>query len=74
MFSSLAQAAATVPTEIQMPGTQPQEVGNFESPDKCDNCHAGDDDLSPENESATGWRGAAMGNTGRDPIFWATPG
>jgi hypothetical protein len=55
-----------------MPGTQPQEVGNFESPDKCDNCHAGDNDLDPGAEPATGWRGAAMGNAGRDPVFWAT--
>ena len=66
------QAAEVVPTEIEQPGTQPQEAGNFETPDRCDNCHAGYDDLEPENEPATGWRGAAMGNAGRDPIFWAT--
>ena len=65
-------AAEIVPPEIQQPGTQPQEAGNFETPDRCDNCHAGYDDLNPENEPATGWRGAAMGNAGRDPIFWAT--
>jgi len=74
VFAITAQAADVVPTEIQLPGTQPNEVGNFESPDKCDNCHAGYDDLAPENEPATGWRGAAMGNAGRDPIFWATLG
>ena len=39
IFAINAQAADVVPTEIQMPGTQPNEVGNFESPDKCDNCH-----------------------------------
>jgi len=66
-----AQAAEVVPPEIQMPGTQPNEVGNFESPDRCDNCHAGYD-VNPEIEPATGWRGAAMGNAGRDPVFWAT--
>ncbi|MEJ2309244.1 MAG: Ig-like domain-containing protein [Gammaproteobacteria bacterium] len=59
-----------------MPGTQPNEVTNFESPDKCDNCHAGyNDDTTighPQDEPATGWRGGAMGNAGRDPIFWAT--
>ena len=33
----LAGAALTVPNEIQQPGTQPGEVGNLESPDKCDN-------------------------------------
>ena len=41
ILSSIAVAAETVPTDIQQPGTQPQEVGNLESPDKCDNCHGG---------------------------------
>ena len=72
LISHAALAADVVPPEIQQPGTQPNEVGNFESPDRCDNCHAGYDDLNPENEPATGWRGSAMGNAGRDPIFWAT--
>jgi hypothetical protein len=71
-FAFAVQAAEVVPPEIEQPGTQPQEAGNFETPDRCDNCHAGYDDLEPENEPATGWRGAAMGNAGRDPIFWAT--
>ena len=74
LTAATAQAAAVVPNEVQMPGTQPNEVGNFESPDKCDNCHAGYNNLEPENEPATGWRGAAMGNAGRDPVFWATLG
>jgi hypothetical protein len=71
-FACTVQAAEVVPPEIEQPGTQPQEAGNFETPNRCDNCHAGYDDLEPENEPATGWRGAAMGNAGRDPIFWAT--
>lgn len=62
-------AALTVPTDIQQPGTQPQEIGNLESPDKCDNCHGGYD-LSVE--PAYNWRGSMMANAGRDPIFWAT--
>ncbi len=65
-------AADVVPPEIEMPGTQPGEVPNLESPDKCDNCHAGYNPENPEIEPATGWRGGAMGNAGRDPIFWAT--
>ena len=69
-------AANTVPTEIQMPGTQPGEVTNFESPDKCANCHSGYNDANtvgdPQHEPVTGWRGGAMGNAGRDAIFWAT--
>jgi len=74
------RAADLVPPEIQLPGTQPNEVSNFEAPNKCDNCHAGYNDAGtaaagegePQDEPATGWRGAAMGNAGRDPIFWAT--
>jgi hypothetical protein len=64
-----AQAALVVPNEIQQPGTQPNEVGNLESPDKCDNCHGGYD---PNVEPAFNWRGSMMANASRDPIFWAT--
>jgi len=35
------RAALVVPNEIQQPGTQPGEVSNLESPNKCDNCHGG---------------------------------
>jgi hypothetical protein len=62
-------AADTVPTDIQQPGTQPLEIGNLESPDKCDNCHGG---YNPTVEPAHTWRGSMMANAGRDPIFWAT--
>jgi hypothetical protein len=62
-------AAETVPTDIQQPGTQPLEVGNLESPDKCDNCHGG---YNTAVEPAHTWRGSMMANAGRDPIFWAT--
>jgi hypothetical protein len=76
LLAGFTHAAITVPAEIQMPGTQPGEVANFESPDKCANCHAGYNDAGttgqPQHEPVTGWRGAAMGNAGRDAIFWAT--
>lgn len=65
----LAYAATVVPNEIQQPGTQQHEVGNLESPDKCDNCHGG---YNKAVEPAFNWRGSMMGNAGRDPIFWAT--
>ena len=69
-------AADIVPTDIQMPGTQPNEVPGFESAEKCANCHAGYNNAntigSPQDEPVTGWRGGAMGNAGRDAIFWAT--
>ncbi len=66
---SIGYGALTVPNEIQQPGTQPQEVGNLESPDKCDNCHGG---YNRSVEPAFNWRGSMMANAGRDPIFWAT--
>jgi hypothetical protein len=69
LAAAVVYAAVIVPTEIQQPGTQPQEVGNLESPDKCDNCHGGYDVSA---EPAHNWRGSMMANAGRDPIFWAT--
>jgi hypothetical protein len=68
-FSSVLFAADTVPTDIQQPGTQPNEVGTLESPNKCDNCHGG---YNSAVEPAHNWRGSMMAHAGRDPIFWAT--
>jgi len=68
-FTGAGFAADTVPTDIQQPGTQPQEVSNLESPNKCDNCHGGFD---PNVEPNYNWRGSMMAQAGRDPIFWAT--
>jgi len=68
-FGAMAWGALVVPNEIQQPGTQPGEVGNLESPDKCDNCHGG---YNTAVEPAFNWRGSMMANAGRDPIFWAT--
>jgi hypothetical protein len=67
--AGLAAAATVVPTDIEQPGTQPGEVSNLESPDRCDNCHGGYDSAV---EPAFNWRGSMMANAGRDPIFWAT--
>ena len=64
-----AYAADTVPTDVQMPGTQPGEIGTLESPNKCDNCHGG---YNSAVEPAHNWRGSMMAHAGRDPIFWAT--
>ena len=65
-----ALAADVVPTEIEMPGTQPQQAST-EAPGRCLNCHK-DYETNPRVEPGFGWMGAAMGNAGRDPIFWAT--
>lgn len=80
LLSGVSEAADVVPTEVQLPGTQPGEIGNLESPGRCENCHGGYNDETstaagegePQDEPATGWRGAAMANAGRDPVFWAT--
>ncbi|MBW2502026.1 MAG: hypothetical protein JRD39_03705, partial [Deltaproteobacteria bacterium] len=68
--ASSAFGADVVPNEVQMPGTQPQEV-TIESPTRCLNCHEGYE-TNPRVEPGFGWMGGAMGNAGRDPIFWAT--
>ncbi len=67
--ADVVYAADVVPAAIRQPGTQPQEIGNLETPDKCDNCHGG---YNRAVEPAFNWRGSMMGNAGRDPIFWAT--
>ena len=69
LTGAILYAATVVPTDIQQPGTQPAEVGNLETPDKCDNCHGG---FNKASEPAFTWRGSMMANAGRDPIFWAT--
>jgi hypothetical protein len=68
-IARIATGADTVPTDIEMPGTQPLEIGNLESPNKCDNCHGG---YNSAVEPAYNWRGSMMAQAGRDPIFWAT--
>ncbi len=55
----VAAAAPTVPTDIEQPGTQPTQVGNLETPDKCDNCHGG---YNAAVEPAFNWRGSMMAN------------
>ena len=69
LLACVSFAADFVPSTIDQPGTQPQEVSNLESPDKCDNCHGG---YNTATEPAFNWRGSMMANAGRDPLFWAT--
>jgi hypothetical protein len=58
-----------VPTDVQLSGTQPNEVSGLQSVNKCDNCHGGYDAAV---EPAGTWRGSLMAHATRDPIFWAT--
>ena len=69
LASAFAGAADTVPTDVRMPGSQPEDsIGDLKS-NRCGNCHAGYDPLA---EPMTTWAGSMMGHAGRDPIFWAT--
>ncbi len=68
MPGAASAQATTVPTDIQLPGTQPGQV-ILESATRCDNCHSGYD---PAVEPVTNWRGSLMAQAGRDPLFWAT--
>jgi hypothetical protein len=61
-------AAEVVPLQVQMPGTQPGEVGNLNS-GRCANCHGG---YASAVEPVHTLRGSMMAHAGRDPIFWAT--
>jgi hypothetical protein len=60
--------SATTINNFFMPGSQPGQSGNIESPDKCDNCHGGFD---KNTEPAFNWRGSMMAQAARDPLFWA---
>lgn len=66
------QVWAQAPTTIEdffLPGSQPQESGNLETPSKCDNCHGGYD---PAVEPAYTWRGSMMSQAARDPLYFAS--
>ncbi len=53
---------------VFMPGSQPGTVGNFDTPDKCDNCHGG---YNIAVEPAYNWRGSMMAQAARDPMWLA---
>lgn len=70
--ATAAFAAVTPPpttlSDFTLPGSQPGQSGNLESPDKCDNCHGG---YNTAVEPAFNWRGSMMAQAARDPIFFA---
>ncbi len=67
-LSAAAFQATSVPTDVQLPGTQPLE-GSLISPSNCVNCHGGYDAAVEPN---TLWEGSMMSHAARDPLFWAT--
>lgn len=68
----LAAGCATgdaIPNDIKLPGTQPEDILDLDSVDKCEQCHAGYDEAV---EPYYSWSGSMMSNAARDPIFWGT--
>jgi hypothetical protein len=73
---AVAYAASTVPTDVQIPGTQPVPTDNVPTINSVGNCGCHDFNpaagQSPESVPAFGWAGGMMANASRDPLFWAT--
>lgn len=61
--------AQDAPNEIQMPGTQPNEIRRLEHADECFACHG---NFDSKVEPSHNWGGSMMAHAGRDPIFWAS--
>ncbi|MBK8099661.1 MAG: hypothetical protein IPK26_21355 [Planctomycetes bacterium] len=77
-FSVVFLAATTasnlpllVPTDVQMPGTQPGQAALTGNVSQCNNCHANYDAAT---EPSRNWQGSMMSHSGRDPLFWAALG
>ena len=71
LLASAVAVWAVVPSTLNdffLPGSQPNQSGNIEHPDKCDNCHGGYDQAV---EPAFNWRGSMMAQAARDPLFYA---
>jgi PKD repeat protein len=68
LYLTLLGAVPSTLDDFFMPGSQPNESGNLESPDKCDNCHGGYDIAV---EPAFNWRGSMMSQAARDPLLYA---
>jgi cytochrome c553 len=60
---------ATNLNDFFLPGSQPGQSGQLETPDKCDNCHGG---YNTAVEPAFNWRGGMMSQAARDPFFYAS--
>lgn len=71
-FAGVATTIATVPTtlrDFEGPGTQPGQISEiFYSSMDCSGCHSGLDDQS---EPFRPWAASMMGQSARDPVFWA---
>jgi hypothetical protein len=61
LVSTLARGALTVPMEVKMPGTQPEDNVNLDLNSACDQCHEDSDD---EVSILSDWRGSMMSQPG----------
>lgn len=70
--AALSSAAWAVPTTLNdffLPGSQPNQSGNFRPPSQCDNCHSG---YGLNIEQHFNWSGSMMAQAARDPLYFAT--
>jgi hypothetical protein len=71
LFTIVQQPGGIAPTtlrDFELPGTQPLEGGTFDGPNLCVNCHGGYD---PAVEPGHNFQGMLMGQSARDPLFYA---
>jgi hypothetical protein len=62
---------AGVPTDVQLPGTQPSElVNDVAEASDCSLCHQGYSGGNPLAKPSHGWGGSMMAHASRDPLFW----
>lgn len=79
---AVSQAATIVPTDAQMPGTQPGEIQSPLTPGspvssrlaldpakQCNFCHG---KYNTATEPEHNWNGSMMSHAVRDPLFWST--
>ena len=76
IIAAVTFAADTVPTDVQIPGTQPLPTDNVPIINPSGNCGCHDFAPAPgqseESVPRFGWEGGMMANAGRDPLFWST--
>ena len=67
-MTSLAAAFLVIFPQLDLPGTQPGELGfNLRTPSNCSTCHGGYADYAAYDS----WAGSMMANAARDPIYLA---
>ncbi len=69
MCSGMTYAVPTTLNDFLLPGSQPNQSGNFRPPSQCDNCHSG---FGLNIEQNFNWKGSMMAQAARDPLYFAT--